>query len=361
MNRLICSRCDQAYSLDDPRWSCDCGSYLDIDFRPSFSAHDTANRKPTLWRYREAIPLRDDGSIVSLSEGYTPLTEVDFCGRPVLVKQDHLLPTGSFKDRGASVLISKVKELGITRVVEDSSGNAGRAIAAYCAKGDIGCTILVPEGIRPEKLTRARRYGAEVRIVRGDREATAAAALEAARSAYYAGHSWNPFFLHGTKTFAHEICEQLEWKAPDTIILPVGNGTLLLGTFIGLKELLDARIIDRMPRLIAVQSARCAPLYRAFKNGTEDIPAIERGHTIAEGIAIASPVRARQILKAVRESDGDVIAVNDDQMTDSLKEIRNKGFDIEPTAAAAIAGISKYLSTTRADEIIVSVLTGHGL
>ena len=139
MNQLICTECKATYSLDDPRWKCDCGAILDIEFRVVFDLDKIRKRKPTMWRYREAIPVQDNANKVSFDEGFTPLIEVDFDGKPVLIKQEQLFATGSYKDRGASVLISKVKELGIKKVVEDSSGNAGSAISAYCAKAGITC------------------------------------------------------------------------------------------------------------------------------------------------------------------------------------------------------------------------------
>jgi threonine synthase len=361
MGHLICTRCKSTYPLHEPRWRCQCGSVLDLDFTPVFDLTKIAQRKPTLWRYREAIPVADDGAIVTFDEGFTPLTEVVLSGKSVLIKHDHLFPTGSFKDRGASVLVSKMVELGIREAVEDSSGNAGAAIAAYCAKASIDCHIFVPEHTSPGKLAQIQLYGARLNRVPGTREDTARAALRTAEDSYCASHSWNPFFLQGTKTFAFEVCEQLGWRCPDTVILPVGNGTLLLGAYLGFQELQQAGIIDRIPRVIAVQSENCAPLYRAFKNSLTDIPEVAAVETLAEGIAVAAPVRGVQILEAVRQSGGYFIAVSEAGIKDSLLDICRRGYYIEPTSAAAIAGIKKYLPQARLDEVIVSVFTGHGL
>ena len=361
MNKLICKKCSAVYSINDKRWKCDCGYMLDIDFQPVFDLEKIKTRQPTMWRYREAIPIGDDANIISFDEGFTPLTEVDFDGKHVLIKQDHLFQTGSYKDRGASVLISKVNELRIGKVVEDSSGNAGCAIAAYCAKAEIGCEIFVPEATSAGKIAQIQYYGAKLNRVPGTREDTAAAVLEAAAKDYYASHSWNPFFFHGTKTFAFEVCEQLGWKAPDSIVLPVGNGTLLLGCHIGFEELLSASIVEKMPKIIAVQSAHCAPLYKAFKDNSDSIPPIETKETIAEGIAIAEPIRGKQIIEAVRNSGGSFITVDESEIKESLKEICEKGFYIEPTSAATIAGLKSYLAESDSDEVVVSVFTGHGL
>jgi threonine synthase len=334
---------------------------LDLEFQSTFPIEKIKARKPTLWRYREAIPVGKEESIISFDEGFTPLVPVDFEGRSVWVKQDHLFPTGSYKDRGASVLMSKVKELGISRTVEDSSGNAGCAIAAYGAKGGIQCEIYVPASTSPGKLAQIEAYGAVLKKIPGSREDTARAVWEAAQKNYYASHSWNPFFFHGTKTWAFEAWEQLGWKAPETILLPVGNGTLLLGAFIGFGELLEAGMIREIPRIIGVQSAHCAPLAKAFREGLREIPKIQPRETLAEGIAIAEPVRGKQILEAVKKSGGSFLQVQEEEVKRAIRLISRKGFYIEPTAAATAAGVLQYLKSSDPEETIVSVFTGHGL
>jgi threonine synthase len=356
MERFTCPKCGTQYPTDIPRWRCECGAPLDLEFEPTFNREDIAGRDPTIWRYREAIPIRDDRNIVSLDEGFTPLLEVDLEGRRVLVKGDHQFPTGSFKDRGASVLVSKIKELGITDVVEDSSGNAGCAITAYCSKAGIRCTIYVPEGTSQGKLETIEGYGANLVKVPGTREDTAEEAMRAAEKTYYASHVWNPFFHHGTKTFAYEVCEQLGWRTPDSLVLPVGNGTLLLGAYIGFRELKAVEIVDKIPRLIAIQARACAPLYHAFK---ENLGEIDRKKTIAEGIAVAEPVRGTQILEAVRATGGDFYIVSDEEIRTSREKMKEEGFDIEPTAAATTAGLTKHMKRAEHDELVVSVFTGR--
>ncbi|UCC85207.1 MAG: threonine synthase [Gemmatimonadota bacterium] len=358
---LVCEACGARYSLDASLWRCECEGLLDIEFESRFDLERIGARPRTMWRYREAIPIGDDPQIVSFGEGFTPLTRIDIDGKQVWFKQDHLFPSGSYKDRGASVLVSKLKELGISRVVEDSSGNAGASIAAYCAKAGIGCHILVPEGTSAGKLTQVRLYGAELTEVPGSREDTARATLQEAAATYYASHVWNPFFFHGTKTFAFEVCEQLGWRPPDTVLVPVGNGTLLLGAYLGFTELLRAGVIERVPRLVAVQAENCAPLYRAFTESLEEIPSIETSETLADGIAIAEPVRGRQIVRAVLDSGGSFLTVSETEMLESLAMMCAKGFYIEPTSAAAVAGVRRYLGHVDDQETIVSVLTGHGL
>ena len=361
MNNLICQRCKKRFSLEEIIWKCPCGGLLDIEFHPTFPIDKIKQRKPTMWRYREAIPISVDSNIVSFDEGFTPLIPMDFAGKTVLIKQDHLFPTGSYKDRGASVLVSKMKELGIKKAVEDSSGNAGCAIAAYCAQAGIRCQIFVPEDTAAGKLAQIQWYGAQLNKVLGSREDTGRAVLVAAEKDYYASHSWNPFFFQGTKTFAFEVCEQLGWKSPDSIIVPVGNGTLLLGAYIGFGELFKAGVISRTPKIIGIQSTHCAPLYQAFREGSSRVPQIDKKDTLAEGIAIAEPIRGEQILDAVRKSKGEWIAVDDSDIKRALTHLCRKGFYVEPTSAATVAGVLEYLKKAEKDEIIVSVLTGHGL
>jgi threonine synthase len=210
-------------------------------------------------------------------------------------------------------------------------------------------------------LVQIQAYGATLKKVEGSREKTAKVAMEAASKIYYASHCWNPFFLHGTKTFAFEIWEQIGWRAPDALVLPVGHGTLFLGAYIGFKELEDAGKVERIPRLVGIQSAACAPLYQAFKKGWREALPIEKKETTAEGIAIANPVRGRQILEAIRETDGEVLAVKEKEIGVAMKEMSRKGHFIEPTSAATIAGLKKYLSQKKQKEIVVSTLTGMGL
>ncbi len=314
-----------------------------------------------MWRYREAIPVEHDENIVSFGEGFTPLVDLDIDGLPVKVKLDHLFPSGSYKDRGASVLISKAKELGVTHVVEDSSGNAGAAIATYCRRANISCDIYVPASASPGKLVQINMMGARLHSVAGSREDTANAALAAAEKYYYASHSWNPFFFHGTKTFAYEVCEQLGRRAPDIVVTPVGNGTLLLGAMIGFQELWHAGIIEKTPRILAVQTAHCAPCAEAFFKGESNITHINKKKTLAEGIAVAEPVRGAHILQAVRDSDGDFVTVEEHEIITWLKKLYRNGFYIEPTSAAVFAGIAKSKTQMNKKQTIVSVITGHGL
>lgn len=361
MNGLVCQQCRSAFPLDAPIWRCECGGLLDIRFTARFDRARISGRPPTLWRYRGALPIGSEACTVSFGEGYTPLVEIAIGERTVLAKQDYLFPTGSYKDRGAAILVSKIAEMGIRHVVEDSSGNAGCAIAAYCARAGIACDIYVPEETADAKLAQIRFYGARLHPIPGPREQTARAALAAAAGTYYASHSWNPFFLHGTKTFAFETCEQLGWCAPDSVVLPVGNGTLLLGCAIGFRELREAGIIDTLPKLVGVQAAACAPLAAAFDAGNARPQGVRPKPTLAEGIAIAEPVRGPDILSAVRETGGCFVRVEEDEIADALRTIGQLGLYIEPTAAATVAGVRAYCAIAPTDERVVTTFTGSGL
>lgn len=313
----------------------------------------------SLWRYHHYLPINLNDA-VTMGEGYTPLLKIEIAGSAVFVKQEQLFPTGSYKDRGATVLMSYAKQMGVQQVVQDSSGNAGCAIAAYAANAGIKCNIFVPANTSEAKLTQIRAYGANLILVDGDREETAAAALLAAENTYYASHCYNPLFLHGTKTYAYEVCEQLGWQAPDVVVLPAGNGTLVLGCYMGFKHLLESGVIKQMPRLVAVQAFSCAPLFRAWQQGLAEPAIVNADYTLAEGIAIANPVRGKEMLQAVKATNGFFIAVNEDEIANALKLCLSKGFYIEPTSAATIAGLIKAKENVN-EKTWVTLFSGHGL
>ena len=356
---LYCQVTGKSYPADDRRWKSESGAPLDLRFRSSLDRQRLTTRPPTMWRFREALPIENDENIVSFQEGYTPLLPFQVEGRPIFLKQEHLFPTGSFKDRGASVLISRAKELGVERVVEDSSGNAGAAIAAYAAQAGIACDIYVPDNTSPAKLAQIELYGARLHKIPGSRENTAEAARDAAKDHFYASHVWNPYFFQGTKTFSFEIWEQLGGQAPDTIILPAGHGTLLIGAHLGFKDLLSQGLIDRLPRLVAVQAENCAPLYKMWRDKLTAIPKLSSIGTMAEGIAIAEPTRAKQMLEILKETEGEVLVVSEPAIKKALLLACNQGLYIEPTSATVIAAYLLY--PFKEGESVVAPLTGHGL
>jgi threonine synthase len=290
----------------------------------------------SLWRYRRALPVTDGWEELTLGEGTTPLVPA---GPQAWYKVDSLMPTGSYKDRGSVELILGARASGARRVVADSSGNAGLSIATYAGRAGLAATVFVPEATTEGKIARLERTGAAVRLVPGDRQATALAALDALNtgSDFYASHVYNPLFHHGTKTFAYELFEQLGGRPPGTVILPVGNGTLLLGAAIGFSELVAAGMASGIPRLVAVQASACAPLAGApaHSAGLAGAPAYRA--TVAEGIAIPAPPRLEQMAAAVRDSGGTVLTVDDAAIVAAQRSLIDQGIWVEPTAAVAAA------------------------
>lgn len=328
-----------------------------------FPREELRDRAPTLWRYREALGLAAESGAVSLGEGMTPLLETPLHGRRALLKVDFLCPTGSYKDRGSTVMISKLKEWGVRRIIEDSSGNAGASIAAYAALAGIQADIFVPASTSPGKMAQIEMYGANLIQVQGSREDTTKAAFTAASNTFYASHNWSPYFLAGMKTAAYEIAEQSGWQAPDWVVTPAGGGGLLVGLYLGFVEMVEAGFITHVPRLAAVQAAACDPIFGAWSNNLDDVPAVEKGYTAAEGISVAKPVRGKPILAAIRKSNGTACTVRDEEVWTTMEALGREGLYVEPTAAAAPAACRKLFGDgiITAQERVVVMLTGSGL
>jgi threonine synthase len=330
-------------------WRCAaCGGVLDLaGFTPVIPPVPAlAGRPPTLWRYAGALPVAEPADI-SLGEGMTPLVAApDLPG--VLLKIDYLMPTGSFKDRGAVVLTALAQQLAVPRMIADSSGNAGTAIAAYAARARIPCEVYVPAATSAGKVAQLRAYGATVHQIPGSREDTAAAAMQAAEQpgTFYASHVYHPFFLHGTKTYVLELWEQLGGRLPAVLVLPVGNGTLVLGAYLACRELLAQGLISQVPSIAAVQAAGCAPLASAFERGLAAPDEVEVKETAAEGIAIARPARGAQILAAVRDTGGTIVTVSEEQIRAAHAGLAHAGLYVEPTAAACWAALQAGLIDT---------------
>jgi threonine synthase len=294
-----------------------------------------------VWRYAPwlPVPARYAGEI-SMGEGATAMLEAGAELPGVRLKLEFVSPTLSFKDRGAVVLVASALHRGATALIADSSGNAGSAIAAYAARAHLSCTVFVPASTSAAKQRQIRAYGAALEATPGDRTAAGEAAIAAVErtGAMYASHVYDPMFLQGTKTFAYECWEQLG-GAPDAVLVPVGNGTLLLGAARGFRELRAACLIERLPRLVALQSERCAPLAQAWARGETTPVAITPGQaTAAEGIAIPHPPRGTQILASVLETGGCVVAVPESAIGPAQQHLARRGLLVEPTAALVWAG-----------------------
>ena len=315
-----------------------------------------------MWRYAKAL-LVEGRHAVSLGEGWTPLVPGEWNGARVAYKLELAMPTGSFKDRGMTVMVSYLRSRGVRHVLEDSSGNAGASLSAYAAAAGLACRILVPETASAAKITQIAACGAEVVTVRGSRQDVAEAALRQSAEIFYASHNWQPFFVEGTKTLAYELWEQLGFRAPDNVVVPLGYGSNVLGCDRGFAELARAGEISRMPRLFGVQAAHCAPFQAAYAAGVEHLVPTAVAPTVAEGIASAKPTRVAEVLRAIRGSGGTVVAVGEAEIVAALRQLAGRGFYVEPTAAAAAAGLTRLLvaGTIRPDERTVLVLTGSGL
>jgi threonine synthase len=245
------------YALDKPRWCADNGHYLELGPAPGLTRDDIDPSRRSVWRYAKAL-LVDPAHAVTLGEGWTPLVHGTLDGFPVTMKLEYMMPTGSFKDRGMTLLVSYLKHCGIDHVLEDSSGNAGASLAAYAAAAGMRCRILVPETAAYPKIVQMAATGADVLTIRGSRQDVADAALRYAREIFYASHNWQPFFLEGTKTLAYEVWEQFGFQVPDNIVIPLGYGSNISGCERGFEELKRRGEIAATPRLFGVQAQNCA-------------------------------------------------------------------------------------------------------
>jgi threonine synthase len=359
-----CNQCATTYKISPLRYKCDCGSPLTLK-KNAPQRYKRDNDTLSIWRYREALPLLKAAHAVTLGEGMTPIIQLDATENPKhYIKLDYLCPTGSYKDRGASVLLTRLKALGVTEVVEDSSGNAGAAIAAYSARAGIRCTIYCPESTSKGKLKQISAYGAELKLVPGNRMATTEAVKEAAENTCYASHNWNPFFLEGTKTLAYEITEQFIGAVPKHIICPVGFGSIYLGLYLGYREMYEAGMVDRVPHLLGVQPESCCPIYNAYRDKTPTISRMpQTAQTLAEGITAELPIRGEMILEAIRFTNGAFTTVDDTDITAGMKTLAEKGIYVEPTSAVVIKGYDKFREAgiIQKGDGTVSILTGSGL
>ncbi|ARF13943.1 threonine synthase [Sporosarcina ureae] len=363
MTLYSCSECKQVYPITATRWKCECGGLLNLLQTESNTPYDNWTSQQSIWRYVSSMAGKEYLSgwrSITLGEGQTPLLELNESDPNTLVKLDFMMPTLSFKDRGAAVLVTLAKQLGVNKVIADSSGNAGTAIAAYSAKAGIECDVYVSADTSPNKLAQIKAHGATIKSVKGTREDVATAAQFAVKEeqVFYASHVYNPYFYEGTKTYAFEVYEQLG-KAPNTVLIPVGNGTLLLGAYYGFRELLEAKKIEYMPKIIAIQAENCSPIAKAFEGQDfKEKPFVNEG-TLAEGIAIASPARSKQIVEAIRETEGTFITVSEDEILEAREILAVKGFYVEITSAVNYAGYMKYANSR--DEVIVIPLCGAGI
>ena len=365
---MKCISCGEQYALDEIIYTCrTCGSTLDVISIPDVSKDIFECRKSTMWKYKEFMPV-DESKIVSLEEGGTPFCKCqklgDKLGIELYVKVEGSNPTGSFKDRGMSVGITKAVELGVKTVGCASTGNTSASLAAYAARAGKRCIVLLPAGkVALGKLAQAMFHGAEVFSVNGNfdeaLETITALALE---GQLYLLNSVNPFRLEGQKSIGFEVVDDLGWKAPDRIILPVGNAGNISAIWKGVKEFNEAGFIDDLPMMTGIQAEGAAPIANAVRKGKNSIEPVINPETVATAIRIGAPVSAQKALRAIYESDGMAETVTDNEILSAQKLLaRTEGIGVEPASAASIAGLLKLVESGEVDkgEQVVCIVTGH--
>jgi len=307
-----------------------------------------------IWRYASSFDLEADS--VSLGEGNTPLVPVKVFGREVFFKCEYTNPSGSFKDRGSATLVAAMKARGVTEAIEDSSGNAGASFAAYAARAGIKARIFVPESASGPKRQQIEMYGAELVRVPGPRANAAEAVRKAAESGQiYASHAYLPFNIPGYATCAYEIVEQLG-RDPGAVILPVGQGGLLLGMGRGFEAMVNANVIDKMPMIIGVQASECQPLVALWKHGAMD--GVPDNQTVAEGVRGRS-LRAEAVVEMTRRSGGRFTSVDETFILPGRDALAHLGFYVEPTSALVWRALEENIFSL--PDPVVVVLTGSGL
>ncbi|WP_226012180.1 pyridoxal-phosphate dependent enzyme [Halomicrobium salinisoli] len=352
---LRCSVCGTEY---EDRWRCTCGNPLDYADPPRPDGPPptltVADARDGLWAFDDFLPMDANAT---LGEGFTPL--VDAPDWDATFKLEYVSPTGSFKDRGAAATVSRAVDSGAETVVDDSSGNAGAALATYAARAGLDAEVYVPASVKDAKLRAIERAGATPVRVEGSRQDVTDACVAAVEDgeAWYASHAWNPAFFAGTATFAYEVAAQRGWTVPDAVVVPLGHGTLFLGAYRGFRALREAGWTDSMPRLLGAQASGWSPIadeLHGERTGRNDA---------ADGIRIADPVRRDQLLDAVAATDGDAIAVDTAATEAELESLHRRGFYVEPTSAVAPAALRAYRDRglIDGDDDVVVALSGSGL
>ena len=365
-----CFRCARKYKpqeiekLPIPRCS-NCGSALDAVYdytsiQKIILRDDFMRNKPNHWKYWAFMPVKDLSKIITMGEGGTPLLDnrkLYKTGR-MLIKYEAANPTGSFKDRGSSLEITKALEFGKNKVALASTGNMGASVAAYAAFAGLECRVFIPDFVGVEKIRQIKAYGAETISVDGDYSI----AMKRAED-YVVSHGDSfltgdyPWRSEGTKTIGFEIADQLYWHIPDHVVVPVGNGTLISSIFEAFRELTLVGITDRIPRIIAVQVENCDPVVHAWESDLGEVMPVSNPRTIATAIACGDPIDGIAALRAIRESGGEALRVSDEETLDARDKLARNGIFVEPSGAVAYAGVMKK----KLEGTIVCLATGHGL
>jgi threonine synthase len=371
--RLRCFNCHTQYPTQTTNYRCEkCGGLLEVSFQISGRKTPWKKRSLSVWKYRELLPLDNDQFITTLSEGGTGLHHCPRLGREIglkrlYVKNEGENPTGSFKDRGMTVALSKARELGKRKVVCASTGNTAASLAAYSARAGLRCIVIIPKGkVAAGKMLQVMIHGASIFQVSGDFDEAmrAVVSLTEHRKGFYLMNSLNPFRLEGQKTLAYEVCDQLDGETPDSLVLPVGNGGNISAIWKGFSEFRTLGVTKTRPRMIGVQAENAAPIAKAVRRKEDRIQPVTDPRTIASAIRIGSPVNWTKVLPAINESHGTAETVSDKEILEAQRDLASKeGIFVEPASAASIAGLKKSRDAGRIDpsDLVVCVTTGHGL
>ena len=378
MTNQECINCGSKYAVNEVIYFCKkCGDLLEVkyDFErisKTLEKSDWRNVPLSVWRYKEFMPIDDISKIVSLNEGGTGLHSCHKLGKQLgllqlCVKNEGENPTGSFKDRGMTVGVSKAAELGAKNVICASTGNTSASLAAYAAKAGMRCTVLIPSGkIAYGKLAQAMIYGARVLQVRGnfDQSLDMVLKLSEKHPDVYLLNSINPFRVEGQKSLGFEICDQLNNDPPDRVIVPVGNAGNISAIWKGFSEFHRLGFIRKLPKMTGIQAAGSAPIAQAIKRNSAEIVPVENPETVATAIRIGAPVSWKKAVNAIRKSGGTAETVTDEEILVAQKQLaRVEGIFVEPASASSIAGLIKLVNNgvIDKDERVVCVTTGHGL
>jgi threonine synthase len=326
----------------------------------------------SVWRYRGFMPIHEATNLVTLNEGGTGLHRSKRLGEALgltdlWIKNEGENPTGSFKDRGMTVGVTKAVELGARHVICASTGNTSASLAAYAARAGICCTVLIPSGkIAYGKLSQAMIHGAKVLQVRGNFDEALEFVLKLAEKhrSIYLLNSINPFRIEGQKSLGYEICEQLDYNAPDRLIVPVGNAGNISAIWKGFSEFYKFGLLNKLPKMTGIQAAGSAPIAKAIKSHSDKIVPVAEPETVATAIRIGAPVSWKKAINAINESHGTAETVTDEEILYAQKLLAQvEGIFVEPASAASIAGLKKLVcnGTINKNERIVCVTTGHGL
>jgi threonine synthase len=378
LTHLECTRCGHTYSADELQTLCPAdGGVLFARYdlergRRVLRREGIAALVPGMWRIPELMPVRDATNIVTLGEGGTPLLAAPRLAarlgfRDLLIKEEGLNPTGSFKARGIAAAVSKAKELGVTRLTIPTAGNAGSALAAYGARAGIAVDVFMPADTPALFKKEVRAYGATVHEVEGliDRAGTAARAHAAATGAFDVSTLKEPYRCEGKKTMGYELAQALDWRLPDVIVYPTGGGTGIVGMWKAFAEMEALGWIGpERPRMISVQAQGCAPIVRAYEEGTERARPWEGAETYASGIRVPAAVGDYLILGAVRESGGRAVAVGEEAIAEGARLISTlEGVFAAPEGGATLAALLALgeRGDVHSDERVALFNTGTGL